>query len=213
MSRLLLVDDNPSIHRIIESLLAPLGVELVALTTVTEALARVDRGEPFDLALVDGVMPDKDGWDLVAGLRSRPATAAMPILFMAGVLEEVDEARLVTAPIQGFLRKPTEFRDLADRVRNLLALPPTAAPQELSVSPAEDLVELDLETLQASGEPVRSDRGEAPSQDVAEAFLRALRSDPRRMDALARAVAARLHEPAMRALVRDLVLDLNLPAT
>jgi len=208
MSRLLLVDDNPSVHRVIESLLAPLGVALVALTDAAEALARVDRGEAFDLALVDAVMPGVDGWTLVERLRERPATAPLPILFMAGVLDEVDEARLAGAPVQGFLRKPTEFRELAERVRGLLAVQAPAAPAK---APVSDLLELDLETLQPSGGGAAPTPSETPAPEASDAFLRALRADPQRLDALARAVAARLHEPAMRELVRDLVLDLNLP--
>jgi DNA-binding response OmpR family regulator len=156
-------------------------------------------------------MPDLDGWTLLARLRERPATATLPILLMAGVLEEVDEARLAAASAQGFLRKPTEFRELADRVRSLLASLPPSIQVQPAARPFQDLVELDLETLQASAAGTPPERAEPRSQDAAEAFLRALRADPLRMDALARAVAARLHEPAMRELVRDLVLDLNLP--
>ena len=44
MSRLLLVDDNPSIHRIAESLLAPTDIELVCVDSAAEALDRFGRG-------------------------------------------------------------------------------------------------------------------------------------------------------------------------
>jgi CheY-like chemotaxis protein len=130
MPRLLLVDDNPSIHRIAESLLAPTDVELVCVDSAAEALDRIARGDRFDVALVDTAMPGMDGWTLLARLRANEATAMMPIALMAGVLDPVDPSKLAKAPIQGFLKKPIELRELGDRVRVLLATP--VAPPEPS---------------------------------------------------------------------------------
>lgn len=146
MPRLLLVDDNPSIHRIAESLLAPTDVELVCVDSAAEALDRIGRGERFDVALVDTAMPGMDGWTLLSRLRANEATAAMPIALMAGVLDPVDPSKLAKAPVQGFLKKPIELRELGDRVKALLATPvtPPAAPSPFSTvpaTPAADLVQ------------------------------------------------------------------------
>lgn len=146
MPRLLLVDDNPSIHRIAESLLAPTDVELVCIDSAAEALDRIGRGERFDVALVDTAMPGMDGWTLLSRLRADEATATMPIALMAGVLDPVDPARLAKAPVQGFLKKPIELRELGDRVKALLATPvvPPAPPSPFSTvpaTPAADLVQ------------------------------------------------------------------------
>ena len=143
MSRLLLVDDNPSIHRIAESLLAPTDIELVCVDSAAEALDRFARGERFDVALVDTAMPGMDGWTLLQRLRAMEETALMPIALMAGVLDPVDPAKLAKAPIQGFLKKPIELRDLGDRVKALLAtpvVPPTSPFSTLPATPARDLL-------------------------------------------------------------------------
>jgi len=146
MPRLLLVDDNPSIHRIAESLLAPTDVELVCVDSAAEALDRIGRGERFDVALVDTAMPGMDGWTLLSRLRANEATASMPIALMAGVLDPVDPSKLAKAPVQGFLKKPIELRELGDRVKALLATPvvPPASPSPFSTvpaTPAADLVQ------------------------------------------------------------------------
>lgn len=146
MPRLLLVDDNPSIHRIAESLLAPTDVELVCVDSAAEALDRIGRGERFDVALVDTAMPGMDGWTLLSRLRALETTATMPIALMAGVLDPVDPSKLAKAPVQGFLKKPIELRELGDRVKALLATPvaPPAAPSPFSTvpaTPAADLVQ------------------------------------------------------------------------
>ncbi len=140
MPRLLLVDDNPSIHRIAESLLAPTAIELVCVDSAAEALERIQSGERFDVAMVDTAMPGMDGWTLVERLRGLEATARMPIALMAGVLDPVDPQKLERAPIQGFLKKPIELRELADRVNTLMATPvgasaPVAVLEPLATQP------------------------------------------------------------------------------
>lgn len=152
MPRLLLVDDNPSIHRIAESLLAPTDVDLVCVDSAAEALDRLARGERFDVALVDTAMPGMDGWTLLARLRAMEETAHLPIALMAGVLDPVDPAKLAKAPVQGFLKKPIELRELGDRVKALLATPVTTAPEPspfstVPATPARDLVRMAEEPL------------------------------------------------------------------
>jgi len=136
MPRLLLVDDNPSIHKIAETLLTASDIALVCAASGAEALALVDRGEAFDVAMVDISMLGMDGWELLAQLRGREATALVPVAMMAGVLDVVDPEKLRNAPIQGFLKKPVELRDLADRVRHILEMPVLPpAPPPLPVAP------------------------------------------------------------------------------
>ena len=142
MPRLLLVDDNPSIHRIAESLLTPTDIELTCADSAEEALDRIERGERFDVALVDTAMPGMDGWTLLTRLRAMEATAQIPIALMAGVLDPVDPAKLAKAPVQGFLKKPIELRELGDRVKALLATPVVTAPSPFSTLPATSSKEL-----------------------------------------------------------------------
>ncbi|HEX4844699.1 MAG TPA: response regulator [Geothrix sp.] len=147
MPRLLLVDDNPSIHRIAESLLAPTDVELVCVDSAAEALDRIGQGDRFDVILVDTAMPGMDGWTLLTRLREMEATAHLPIALMAGVLDPVDPAKLAKAPVQGFLKKPIELRELGDRVKALLAMPVVVASEPsafttVPATPAKDLVRM-----------------------------------------------------------------------
>jgi CheY-like chemotaxis protein len=132
MPRLLLVDDNPSIHKIAETLLAGTDVALACAASGAEALALVRKGETFDVAMLDISMMGMDGWELLAALRKEEATALMPVAMMAGVLDVVDPGKLSNAPIQGFLKKPVELRDLADRVKRLMetpVVPPAPEPE------------------------------------------------------------------------------------
>lgn len=143
MPRLLLVDDNPSIHKIAETLLASSDVQLVSCGSGAQAMALVNQGDHFDVALLDTSMLGMDGWALLEQLRETESTARMPVAMMAGVLDIVDPEKLRLAPIQGFLKKPVELRDLGDRVRRLMEtpVPPPAPP----APPPPPLPEVPLE--------------------------------------------------------------------
>jgi CheY-like chemotaxis protein len=162
MPRLLLVDDNPSIHRIAESLLAPTDVELTCVASAAEALDRIGRGERFDVGLIDTAMPGMDGWTLLSRFRDMAETARMPIALMAGVLDPVDPTKLAQAPIQGFLKKPIELRELGDRVKALLATPVAANPSPFSTVPATPSKDL-LKHAEASLPEFRPDPVEVPT--------------------------------------------------
>jgi CheY-like chemotaxis protein len=130
MPRLLLVDDNPSIHKIAETLLATSDVQLISCGSGAQAMALVNQGDRFDVALLDTSMLGMDGWALLHELRATESTARMPVAMMAGVLDLVDPEKLRLAPIQGFLKKPVELRDLGDRVKRLMEMPvPPPAPE------------------------------------------------------------------------------------
>lgn len=136
MPRLLLVDDNQRIHQIVETLLTATDIDLTCASSGAEALDLVATGGPFDVALLDTTMQGMDGWELLDRFRRNGATAMMPIAMMAGVLDVVDPETVRKAPIQGFLKKPVELRDLADRVRTLLATPVEPPAPEPEPAPA-----------------------------------------------------------------------------
>lgn len=120
MPRLLLVDDNESIHKIAETLLASTDIDLVCAKSGKEAIHLVEQGSAFDAALLDTAMAEMDGWALLEHLRQMPSTMDLPIAMMAGVLDTVDPMRIAHAPIQGFIKKPVELRDLGERVHKLI---------------------------------------------------------------------------------------------
>ncbi|MDR2560570.1 MAG: response regulator [Holophagales bacterium] len=135
MPRLLLVDDNPSIHKIVASLLDSTAIEVLHANNAEDALKFMEDGAEFDVALVDTSLPNMDGWGLLEQLRSDARTEYRPIAMMAGVLEDVDLARIEKAPIQAFLRKPVDLRDLQDKVTALIAMP--NMPAKVTLPPAE----------------------------------------------------------------------------
>jgi CheY-like chemotaxis protein len=117
-----------------------------------------------------------DGWSLVEMLRGIPSTARIPIAMMAGVLDTVDPERIREAPIQGFLKKPVELRELGDRILRLMEtpvpLPESSIPSLKLDSPFATLPATRLDDLpefrqkQASSAPAEEDLLELTEADL-----------------------------------------------
>ncbi|MYM67872.1 response regulator [Pseudoduganella sp. FT55W] len=115
--RLLVVDDNADMRDYLQRLLqAQWQVEVC--TNGVEALAVVERNPP-DLILSDVMMPQLDGFGLLAALRAHPATRDIPFMLLSARAGE--EARLegLQAGADDYLVKPFSGRELAARIEVL----------------------------------------------------------------------------------------------
>ena len=99
-----MVDDEPAMCDLIASIASSSGYDIVTATHVTEALARLDAGERFDLAVLDVVMPAMSGDDLAREIRRRDPDAK--VLFVTGYNEALFQARPVLWHGETFLDKP-----------------------------------------------------------------------------------------------------------
>jgi len=68
-------------------------------------------------------MPDMDGPATVAALRSEPATAQLPVLFLTGHDDPAERARLAALDVAGVLSKPFGVGELAGQVADALGWP------------------------------------------------------------------------------------------
>jgi CheY-like chemotaxis protein len=94
--RLLVVEDDTAQREAIVALLGAGGdVQAGTAASAEEAIAELERGEPYDCMIVDLGLPDRDGYDLIEKLKSNPRFKELPILVYTGrdLLRE-EEARL-----------------------------------------------------------------------------------------------------------------------
>jgi len=117
-ARILAVDDEPTIRRLIKTALESKGHEVVEAANGDEALYKAST-EQFDLVILDIMMPGMTGHQLRDKLRQDERTKHLPIIFVSAVgefqeqlhgLEEADD----------YLTKPFSPRDLANRVEAIL---------------------------------------------------------------------------------------------
>ncbi len=117
--RVLVVDDDPGVRFALRTLLQSTGVTVHEAADGADALAMIDRTAP-DLVLLDLYMPVVDGFEMLARLRARPATAMIPVVVMSGTESEEVEERVFALGADDFVTKPFRPRALAARLRALL---------------------------------------------------------------------------------------------
>ena len=79
---MLIVDDEPALAALIAEQLHPLGVQTVQVNSGADALARL-RQERFDAITLDVFMPGMNGFDVLRAIRSDPALAHIPVIFVS----------------------------------------------------------------------------------------------------------------------------------
>jgi|WetSurMetagenome_2_1015567.scaffolds.fasta_scaffold982498_1 CheY-like chemotaxis protein len=122
--RILVVDDEPSITRLLKLNLEQTGDYAVATENVARAaLAAAEQFQP-DLMLLDVMMPDMDGGALATALQASPKLKGVPIVFLtAAVTREEVSARHGLVGGQPFLAKPVNVREVLACLQQHLGAP------------------------------------------------------------------------------------------
>ncbi|MDQ3213652.1 MAG: response regulator [Acidobacteriota bacterium] len=118
--KLLLADDSVTIQRVIELTFADEDVQVLAVGDGKKAMASIQADRP-DIVLADVGMPEHDGYEVAAFIKSHPELAHIPVLLLTGAFEPVDEARARAVGCDGVLVKPFEPQMVINRVKDLLA--------------------------------------------------------------------------------------------
>src|SRR2546421_573314 len=90
--RILIVDDDPWILRMVSTLLQKRGFAISTASDGEEGLERAAEVHP-DLIISDVMMPRLDGWAMVRKLRAHPQLAFIPVIFLTALGSEEDRIR------------------------------------------------------------------------------------------------------------------------
>jgi signal transduction histidine kinase/DNA-binding response OmpR family regulator len=118
--RILVADDNPDMREYVTSLLAP-DYAVEAVPDGAQALERA-LADPPDLVLTDVMMPELDGFALLAALHAAPATMHVPVMMLSARAGEDGILEGLEAGADDYLIKPFAARELLARVRANLEL-------------------------------------------------------------------------------------------
>jgi PAS domain S-box-containing protein len=131
--RILIVDDNATNREIVTRHAQSWGMEPVAMELPAEALELVAKGEPFDIAVLDMMMPEMDGLALAGEIRQHRSESELPLLLLTSL------GRLAQLPKGVFsaqLAKPLKASQLYNTLLNLLTA--GAAEEEETADSATD---------------------------------------------------------------------------
>ena len=132
--RLLVVDDNATNREIVSRHARSWGMEPVEVATPREALARIEQGESFDIAVLDMMMPDMDGLGLAREIRRHRDEAELPLVLLTslGRLPQDESSRAFAVQ----LAKPVKASQLYNAIVRALT-EHTVAPDAGETAPDE----------------------------------------------------------------------------
>jgi CheY-like chemotaxis protein len=120
MARIWVVDDEPLLRHAVVSVLEEVGHQTASFGNAEGLYEHLlDRAEELpDLLILDHMLPDEDGAQIVHALRERPKYREIPVLFVTAIDGNSAERLVDLAPV---VRKPFDFRDLIDAVDEQLS--------------------------------------------------------------------------------------------
>jgi len=146
--RLLIIDDHPETLDIISRVLKQQGYAVIAVDSAVQGLTLASTERP-DLILLDGMMPEMDGWEVCRRIRANKEISSTPIIMFSAVNEAEQKLAGFEAGADDYLTKPTEPVELAERVKALLegmqprheiSVEPIAAGEKIATSKKETVI-------------------------------------------------------------------------
>ena len=135
--RVLVVDDQANVRLLLSHILRKkIGCAVTEATNGLEALDLLGQ-QPFDLVVLDVLMPQMDGMEMLESLRRRPYLRNLPVIVLSAVRDEGTVRQLVRHGISGYLAKPLRPLDVADRIQDIIGriTSPDATPARYLGSP------------------------------------------------------------------------------
>lgn len=121
-ARVLIVDDEPVNRRVLENHLNVSGYEVIEATNGQEALDLLEKGEQFDIVLLDVMMPGLTGYEVCDSIRKDFLASELPIILLTAKNGINDLVAGFDAGANDYLTKPFSKKELLSRIRTHLNL-------------------------------------------------------------------------------------------
>ncbi|GEK34010.1 response regulator transcription factor [Kurthia sibirica] len=129
MTTLLIVDDDDNIRELLQLFLSAEGYQIIQAENGVVALEKLDI-QKIDAAIIDVMMPEMDGWELVEAIRSY---SDIPLLMLTAKGETAQKVRGFSLGIDDYLTKPFEPIEVVMRIKALLKRYKIASSQQVTV--------------------------------------------------------------------------------
>jgi DNA-binding response OmpR family regulator len=152
-TRILLVDDEQPVQKLLTYPLEKEGYEVVPALDGQEALANFEQGQ-FDLVVLDIMLPKIDGLEVCRRLR---AQSSVPIIMLTAKAEEIDKVLGLELGADDYITKPFSMREFRSRVRAALRraeMEPDYEPGEEPLERGELRIDFEKRTTELAGDPI-----------------------------------------------------------
>lgn len=119
MSVIYIVEDDSNIREIETIALRNSGYQVQAFETAKEFYRKVEERVP-DLVLLDVMLPDESGYDIVKKIRKAPTTKKLPVIMVTAKTQEIDMIKGLDDGADDYIKKPFSIMELISRVKALL---------------------------------------------------------------------------------------------
>jgi two-component system KDP operon response regulator KdpE len=137
MERILVVDDDPMVTRLVRINLELEDFEVIEAWDGKTAM-KITKENPPDLLILDIMMPQMDGWEILKRLREDPGLKGLPIVVLTAKVQDEDIARGWRMGADGYIVKPFNPVNLADALRRVL----DATPEERATRRRQEIARL-----------------------------------------------------------------------
>ena len=120
MSKILVIEDQPQMRKNLLTILELEGFQVVSAENGRRGV-ELAKAELPDLILCDVMMPELDGFGVVAALRTDDQTATLPLIFLTAKGDKLDQRKGMNLGADDYLTKPVAREDLLSAVRTRLA--------------------------------------------------------------------------------------------
>jgi excisionase family DNA binding protein len=115
----LVVDDDPQVREVVRLNLEMEGYSVREAGNAEEGLAAVADDAP-DLILLDVMMPQVDGWEMLRRVQEQHGIGSIPVVMFSGQLEHSARHEAVERGAQGFVGKPFDLRALIEQTKQIV---------------------------------------------------------------------------------------------
>jgi excisionase family DNA binding protein len=116
---ILIVDDDPKLREYVRVNLEMEGYSVKEAGSADEGLGALDESTP-DLVLLDVMMPEVDGWEMLRRVQERHGVGAIPVIMFSGKVDEQAAEEAASRGAQAFIGKPFNPQELIDQTKQLL---------------------------------------------------------------------------------------------
>ena len=150
MSRVLIVDDDPGIVKVVRAYLEQAGHDVLAAYDGKKAM-QIARHDRPDVVILDLMLPEMDGWDVCRALRKE---SDVPIIMLTARVEESDKLVGLELGADDYVTKPFSPRELVARVRSVLRRAQGLPSKPERISQGDITIDLSRHAVDVRGESV-----------------------------------------------------------